>query len=107
MLAIRDYKEHATARWQAVQSLIERGIQPTDIRGGNEVDGWYNFTNGAAYIRRTGDLTHLNYPADAVIDPLYMVNDMPIQGYNQIGSLTYHSWLDGGSEKQVLLLERQ
>ena len=107
LLAIRDYKEHANTRWQAAQSLIERGIQPSEIRAGYEVDGWYNFRSGAQYIRQTGDLTHINYPPDAVIDAMYMVNDIPVKGYVQIGSLIYHSWLDGGAAKQVLILERQ
>ena len=26
LLAIRDYKEHATTRWQAAQSLLDRGV---------------------------------------------------------------------------------
>ncbi len=107
LLAIRDYREHATTRWQAAQSLLERGVPPTEIRAGYEVDGWYNFRSGAQYIRQTGDMTHINYPPDAVINATYMVNDLPVKGYIQIGALTYRSWLDGGVVKQVLILQRQ
>ncbi|MEP6775402.1 MAG: glycosyltransferase family 39 protein [Chloroflexota bacterium] len=107
LLAIRDYKEHATTRWQAAQSLIERGAPASEVRAGYEVDGWYNFRSGAQYIRQTGDMTHINYPPDAVINATYIVNDLPVKGYIQIGALTYRSWLDGGAAKQVLILQRQ
>jgi hypothetical protein len=104
---MRDYKDHAATRWQAAQSLLQSGISPSNIRAGYEVDGWYNFRAGAAYIRQTGDLTNINYPPDAIIDAAYIVNDLPVKGYDQVGSLTYNSWLDGGEVKQVLILKRR
>jgi 4-amino-4-deoxy-L-arabinose transferase-like glycosyltransferase len=107
LLAIRDYKEHATVRWEAAESLTGRGIKSSQIEAGVEWDAWYNFENGAQYIRETGDLTHINYPPGAVMDPVYYVNDLPINGYEQIEAFTYHSWLDAGATKQVLILKRK
>jgi 4-amino-4-deoxy-L-arabinose transferase-like glycosyltransferase len=107
LVAIRDYKEHATVRWQAAESLVSHGIKVNQIEAGDEWDGWYNFKSGAQYIRQTGDLTHIDYPAAAVMDPIYYVNDLPVQGYEQIGAFPYRSWLDGGTTKQVLILKRK
>jgi 4-amino-4-deoxy-L-arabinose transferase-like glycosyltransferase len=107
IVAMRDYKEHATARWQAGQSLVAQGIAVDHIDAGYEWDGFYNFKAGAQLIRDTHDLSHINYPPDAVIDPVYMVGDLPEPGYSEIGSLPYRSWLDGGQERRVLLLKRK
>lgn len=107
LLAMRDYKEHATVRWQAADSLVAGGAKVNQIRAGIEWDNWYNYKDSAQYIHETGDLTHIDYPPDAVIDPIYTVNDLPVKGYEQIGSLPYHSWLEGGATRQVLLLKQK
>jgi 4-amino-4-deoxy-L-arabinose transferase-like glycosyltransferase len=106
IVAMRDYKEHATARWQAGQSMVAQGIAVNHIGAGYEWDGFYNFKAGAQHIRDTHDLSHINYPPEAVIDPVYKVSDLPEPGYSEIGSILYWSWLDGGAERRVLLLKR-
>jgi 4-amino-4-deoxy-L-arabinose transferase-like glycosyltransferase len=107
VVAMRDYKEHATARWAAAQSLRDGGAKPEQVRAGLEWEGFYDFKAGAQRIRETHDLRHLYYPPDAVIDPVYLVSDLPELGYSEIGSIPYRSWLDGGAERRVLLLKRK
>ncbi len=107
LLAIRDYKEHAMVRWQAAEGLVAQGAKVNQIRAGNEWENWYNFRSGAQHIRETGDFTYASHPPGAVIDPVYMVNDLPVIGYEQIGFLPYHSWLEGGATRQVLMLKRR
>lgn len=107
LLAIRDYKEHATVRWQAAESLVAAGAKVSQIKAGYEWEGWYNFREGAKRILETGDLTYINYPPGAVIYPVYGVSDLQADSYKQIGALPYHSWLEGGATRQVLLLKRK
>ncbi|HKP51807.1 MAG TPA: glycosyltransferase family 39 protein [Chloroflexia bacterium] len=107
LVAMRDYKEHAGTRWSAAESLVARGIRPDQMRAGYEWDGFYNFKAGAQRIRDTGDFTNLNYPPGAVIDPVYIVSDLPISGYREIDSIPYHSWLEGGVTRSVLVLQRK
>jgi 4-amino-4-deoxy-L-arabinose transferase-like glycosyltransferase len=107
LVGMRDYKEHATVRWQAAQTLVSTGVQPEQIAAGFEWENWYEFAKGADYIRRTHDLQYINYPAWAVLDPIYAVSDIPLQDYTEIGALPYKSWLDGGVERRVLILMRK
>ena len=107
LLAMRDYSDRAAVRWRASESLLAQGARPEQIRAGYEWEGYYDFKAGAKRIRETGDLTNINYPPAEVIDPVYMVSDLPEPGYSEIGSLPYRSWLDGGAERRVLMLKRK
>jgi 4-amino-4-deoxy-L-arabinose transferase-like glycosyltransferase len=107
LLGQRDYISHAAARWQGAQSLVAQGVDPKHIKAGYEWDDWYSFQEGARFIRATNDLTHIDYPPDAVKDPVYRVADLPFDGYTQVGSLPYKSLLEGGITRHVLLLKRQ
>ena len=78
------------------------------IEAGDEWDGWYDFKSGAQYIHETGDLTHIDYPSRRGDGPyLSMSTICRSTAIEQIGAFAYHSWLDGGAIKQVLILKRK
>jgi 4-amino-4-deoxy-L-arabinose transferase-like glycosyltransferase len=108
LVAQRDYLAHAAARWQAAEQLAAEGIPHGQIDAGFEWAGWYLYDEGARRIRQTGDLTYIYFPAYAALDPVYVVSDLPREGYTQVGlSSPYQSWLDGGQVRRVLVLKRQ
>jgi hypothetical protein len=103
----RDYMEHAAVRWQAAQTLVSQGVAPGKIDGGYEWVGWYLYADGERYINKTGDYTHVNWPAWAVLDREYVIGDVVEPGYLQVGSFSYSSWLNGGQQRYVLVTRRQ
>ena len=103
----RDYMEHAAVRWQAAQTLVSQGVAPGKIDGGYEWVGWYLYADGERYINQTGDYTHVNWPAWAVLDREYVIGDVVEPGYLQVGSFSYSSWLNGGQQRYVLVTRRQ
>lgn len=107
LLALRDYKEHATVRWNAAQSLVAAGASPLNVRAGFEWENFYGFEPAAQRIRQTGDLKNIVYPPGEVFDPIYAISDIPLEGYNETGATLYRSWLDGGAYRQVLTMKRK
>jgi hypothetical protein len=107
ILAQHDFIIRAETRWQAAQSLVAQGVKPDQIYAGYEWAGWYLFRDGVDYMRRTGDYTHIYFPAEAVQNPLYAVMQLHGDDVEEVGSVTYHSWLEGGASKQILILKRK
>ena len=107
LLAQHDYNAHAAARWQAGESLVAQGVPREHIDAGFEWDGWYMFDAGDRRIRETKNYTYLYFPAYAAIDPVYVISDLPREGYTQIGSVPYDSWLTGGEIRRVAVLKRK
>ncbi|HYO48761.1 MAG TPA: glycosyltransferase family 39 protein [Chloroflexia bacterium] len=107
ILAQRDYQAHATARWQGAEQLAAQGIPRRQIDAGYEWAGWYLFDEGAAHIRAEHKFVNITFPGYALLDPVYLVSDIEIPGYTQVNSLSYTSWLNGGQERNVLILKRE
>ncbi|HEX8228108.1 MAG TPA: hypothetical protein VF826_02220 [Chloroflexia bacterium] len=86
--------------------MARSGVPHRNIDAGYEWVGWHLFEEGARLIRETGDYTHVAMPAQAVLDPVYLFNTLPLEGYEQVDSLPYRYWLTGGEERHLLLLKR-
>jgi hypothetical protein len=107
LLAMRDYRAHAKARWEAAEKLVAAGAQHEQVNAGFEWMGWYLFDSGVEHVRQTGDAKYVGAPYRAVLDPLYLVSDRPHDGYTQVASIRYESWLSGGQLNKVLVLRRK
>jgi hypothetical protein len=107
VVGMRDHMEHSALRWQAAESLVASGARYNQVDAGFEWLGHYMYRDGVEYIRRTGDTTEIVFPVYAVLDAVYVVSDLPRDGYAQVGALPYHSWLEGGQTRNVLLLKRK
>jgi 4-amino-4-deoxy-L-arabinose transferase-like glycosyltransferase len=107
LLAQRDYNAHAAARWQAAEQLVAQGTPREHIDAGFEWAGRFMNEEGALKIKQTKDYTYLYFPAYAAIDPVYVVSDLPREGYNPAGAVPYSSWLTGGETRRVLVLKRK
>lgn len=107
VLALHDYKEQATVRWEAAERLVEQGVKREQINAGFEWLGQYLFQEGVQYIHDTNDYTHALYAATAVNDPVYVLGEAPVSGYTQVGASSYVAWLRGGQVVNVLTLKRK
>jgi hypothetical protein len=106
LLSTRDYMDHAAARWQGAEQLVARGAKPHQVNAGFEWQGWYLFDEAARRYRQQSDLKDAMFPTSILLDPVYLVSDRPVDGYSEVGSLPYSSWLEGGQSRRVLLLKR-
>jgi hypothetical protein len=107
LVAQRDYNAHATARWQAAEQLVAQGTPREHIDAGFEWAGRFMYEKGVLKINETKDYTYLYFPSYAVMDPVYVVSDLPRDGYKQAGAVPYNSWLTGGETRRVLVLTRK
>ncbi len=107
VVGMRDYMAHASVRWQGAEQLVAQGARYNQVVAGFEWMGEHTYADGVKYIRQTHDMSHLDQPALAVLDPAYAVNDLPQPGYTQVGALPYQSWLEGGRTRYILLLKRK
>jgi hypothetical protein len=106
LLAMRDYRAHSEARWEAANSLVAQGATYAQVSAGFEWLSWHLFEDGVTLIRASGDLTQVGQPYQMVLDPKYTVGEWPQPGYNQIAAFPYDCWLCGGSTRLVLVHER-
>jgi 4-amino-4-deoxy-L-arabinose transferase-like glycosyltransferase len=107
LVALRDYKEHAGARWAAGEGLLANGVTARQIYAGIEWMNWHLYEEGVRNVRASGDYTHAGSPASALVDPVYVLSDQSLNGYSQTASVTYSSWLGGWTVRQVLVLRRK
>jgi hypothetical protein len=107
VIGMRDYMVHASLRWQAAQQLVAQGARYNQVNAGYEWMGLYLYKDGVQYIRRTHDMSHAEHPALAILDPVYVVSNQPLDGYTQIGASPYQSWLEGGRTRYVSVLKRK
>jgi hypothetical protein len=107
VLAIRDYKAEAAARWQTAEKLAAGGVKREDIDAGFEWLGWYLFQEGADYIRSTNDYSKVGFPPRAVSTSDYLVTELPNKGYTQLEQVPYDSWLEGGQIRDIVVLEKK
>jgi 4-amino-4-deoxy-L-arabinose transferase-like glycosyltransferase len=103
----RDYMAHAAARWQGAETIVSRGARRNQVDAGFEWSGWHLFDEGARRVRQKPLAKYIPFPPETVLDPVYVVSDLPLQGYTRADALPYTSWLDGGQTRQVLLLRRE
>jgi hypothetical protein len=106
MVGQRDYMEHAAVRWQGAKQLVMQGAQYSQVDAGFEWQGWYLYEEGARRQREKSLKKYIPFPPSLVLDPVYIVSDLPKRGYTEISRLPYSSWLNGGQERYVLLLRR-
>jgi 4-amino-4-deoxy-L-arabinose transferase-like glycosyltransferase len=107
LLAMCDFQAHARARWDAAEQLVAAGAERNQVNAGFEWMGWYLFDRGVERVRQTGDVKYLGAPYRAVLDPLYLISDLPQEGYMRIASVPYRAWLSGGQVNNVLVLRRK
>ena len=107
LLAMRDYKAHSEARWEAAEGLVAGGVQRERVNGGYEWLSWFLFEEGIARMRALNDPSLAGQPYQAVLDPTYLVGEWTHKEYRQIGSVPYDCWLCGGATRSVLVQERQ
>lgn len=58
-------------------------------------------------MQKTGDYTNAGYAAKAMLDPQYIVSDVPLPQYDEVSSLPYVSWLSDGEARYVRVLKRR
>ena len=98
---------HAAARWQAAEGLVAQGVGRHQIDAGLEWSGWHLYDQGAQRLREEGRIKQIPFPPEVVLDPVYALSDVQLDGYVETGSLSYVSWLSGGQDRRVLLLQRE
>ena len=101
----QDYKAIAQARWDGGQRLVQQGAGVSQIYMGLEWAGWYLADEGADYFHNPSNTALTVYPPYDVTDPVYRVSELPHEGYVEVGTVPYHSWLRG--EGEVLLLKEK
>jgi hypothetical protein len=106
VVALRDYKAETAARWDLAESVAASGVKREEINAGYEWLGWYLFQEGADRIRSTGDYKEAPFAAMAALKQVYLVSELPKDGYTQVGETSYDSWL-GGQVKTIYLLRKK
>lgn len=107
LIGQRDYMEHASIRQVATEQLIAQGVAYRQIDAGFEWQGWHLLEEGAYRLREKPLKKYIPFPPSVVLDPVYVISDLPETGYTEVGSIPYRSWLNGGQTRYVLLLKRK
>lgn len=107
LIAQADSYARAAARWRAAEGLAAQGISRSQIYAGFEWEGWYLYDEGERRMNLSGNLSHVIFPPEAVLDPEYAVMELTGDEYARIGSVPYWSWLQGGRTAEMLLLKRK
>lgn len=107
LLAQMDYTAHASARWEAGEQLVAQGTPINQVDAGFEWTGWHLYEQGARIVRQRGSSATLDYPPYVMLDPVFAVDDLLREGYEEVGSVAYRSWLSGGQTRYVLIQKRK
>src|SRR5206468_2607466 len=83
IVAQHDYMAHAAARWQGAETLVAQGAHRDQISAGFEWSGWYLFDEGARRVREKPLAKYIPFPPETVLDPVFAVSDVPLDGYSQ------------------------
>lgn len=101
--ATHDYMEWNRTRWQAVRQLLtEEKLQPEDVDGGFEVNGWYLFSHDNQ-PERWGNTPSFFAWTEKVP---YVIAYGEIDGFEIRSSHSYQRWLLP-SEGKILVLKRK
>jgi hypothetical protein len=104
---LRDYMDHARARWWAAEYLVQSGVERRQVDAGFEIGNYFLYESGAAQIRASGDYSNAYFPPEAILDPEYVISDVELPGHRLVQGFPYRSWLEGGVEREVLVLRRE
>lgn len=94
---VHDYFRWNDARWGLVRWLLQRGISPTIIQGGYEVNGWLNYdarrygqpASGCVGLCRCAVL----WPEWSCTDDSYQISMNPLPGYQPVAQSRLTYWL--------------
>jgi 4-amino-4-deoxy-L-arabinose transferase-like glycosyltransferase len=102
-----DYRAYAGARWEAAEGLLREGIPPSRIDAGFEWIGWHLYDEGAKIVRAGDKFPLTHHPPYAVLDPVYRVEVYLWEGYDEVRTVPYTSWLEGGQTRRVVVQRRR
>jgi len=108
--ATHDYLGWNRVRWGILRGLMEqRGVDPKEIDGGYEFNGWYTYHAYDNPIRVPFDESYRKGKHKSwwwVYDDKYIVSFMMINGYELLQKFTCQRWLPPYEAPPLLLLRR-
>jgi hypothetical protein len=93
--ATHDYFAWNRARWQALTYLDSVGVSSTEVDGGFEFNGWYDYDPN--YRERAGVSWWW------VLGDQYVVSFGPLKGYSETQRFGYDRWLPSGQGEVMIL----
>lgn len=94
---MHDYFRWNDARWSAVRALLARGVSPTVVQGGWEVNGWLAFDHyrsGQPPEGCIGDCAcSVTRPDWNCLDDSYRIAMHPLPGYEVLEARPVRGWL--------------
>ena len=96
------------AHWQAGRALLAAGVPPTQIENGYPWNGYYLYDQSIAGLP-SHDVTVIgrDFAPLRIIDPLYIIAPAPRLGYQVVSTVPYWAWLQGGVQREMLVLRRE
>jgi 4-amino-4-deoxy-L-arabinose transferase-like glycosyltransferase len=107
LMGMADYRAYAGARWEAAEELLREGIPPSRIDAGFEWIGWHLYDEGAKLVRAGDKFPRTNHPPYALLDPVYRVEGYLWDGYEEVRTVQYTSWLHGGQTRRIVVQRRR
>jgi 4-amino-4-deoxy-L-arabinose transferase-like glycosyltransferase len=107
LAGMADYRAYAGARWEAAEGLLREGIPPSQIDAGFEWIGWHLYDEGAKLVRAGDKFPLTHHPPYAVLDPVYRVEGYLWEGYDEVRTVPYTSWLEGGQTRRIVVQRRR
>lgn len=94
---VHDYFRWNDARWALVRALLHRGVSPTIIQGGYEVNGWLNY-DARRYGQPASGCVGLCrcavwWPEWSCTDDSYQISMNPLPGYQPVAQTSLTYWL--------------
>lgn len=97
LAGVHDYFRWNDARWDAVRSLLSRGVDPGVVSGGWEVDGWLSFDSHEAGRKPSGCIGPCGCAVSVsgwpCVDDSYRIAMHPVPGYEVLETRKVGSWL--------------
>ena len=94
LFATHDYLAANRVRWQVLRSLMDEGIQPTDIDGGLEFNGWYTY-----------DSAYKTTPSKSwwwVQGDTYVASASLLPGYSLFRQKEVNTWFPWGIQRIII-----
>lgn len=105
LICVQDYMAWNRARWAAIDELITvHGADPLQIDGGFEYNGMHTSDEFMAR-NETTDFNEAGGLGWWILDDTYAVSFLPRDGYDEIGHVSYFSYL-GMKVRRVRMLHR-
>jgi hypothetical protein len=109
IISLRDYMDVARLHWATAQALTAQGVPANDISAGFEWEGQYLFPSGLnkmAQLVAVGKPPGTVFPSKLVLDPEYMIGDLPVKGYKSVETIPYTSWMAGFQTREMQVWQR-